>query len=293
MNHRLRRPAVLALWSAALAALVIGVPATLFAVTASAAPARPAATAAPTPGIVPKPVSAKIGSGHFTLTRHARIVAAPGAHAAAELAIAADLAAYLRPATGYPLPTVTGSVRPGDIAIAIGSVTASGAQARPEEYQLVTTTAGARIQAPTGHGLYDGVQTFRQLFPAWINSPKVMRGPWTAPAVSITDYPRYPYRGLLFDIARHYESPAAVEKLISQIAAYKIDVLHLHLSDDQGFRLAIKGFPRLTSIGSAGSVGTDGRQVDPGGFWTQAQYKAVVADAAAHFILFLNEAAST
>src|SRR5689334_18943440 len=126
MNRRLRRPAVLSLWSAGLAALVIGVPASVFAVTASAAPARPASTTAATAaaplGIVPAPVSAKTGSGHFTLTRRARIVAAPGAHAAAELAVAADLAAYLRPATGYPLPTVTGARRPGDIAITIGGL---------------------------------------------------------------------------------------------------------------------------------------------------------------------------
>ena len=274
-------------WSAGLSAVVIGVPATVFAVTASAAPARPAATAAATLDIVPKPVSAKIGRGHFTLTKHARIVAAPGTNAAAELAVATDLAGYLRPATGYPLATVTGSPRPGDIAITIGGPATSGARA--EEYQLVTTATGARIQAPTGHGLYDAIQTFRQLFPAWINSPAVMPGPWTAPVVSITDYPRYPYRGLLLDIARHYESPAAVEELINQIAAYKIDVLHLHLSDDQGFRLAINAFPRLTAIGAAGSVGTDGKQVDPGGFWTQAQYKAVVADAAAHFITVVPE----
>lgn len=201
---------------------------------------------------MPKPVSAKMGRGHFTLTRRTRIVAAPGAHAAAERAIAADLAAYLRPATGYPLPTVTASPRPGDVAITIGGLARSGARSRPEEYRLVTTVTGAGIQAPTAHGLYDGIQTFRQLFPAWINSPAVMPGPWTAPVVSITDYPRYPYRGLLLDIARHYESPAAVERLIGQIAAYKIDVLHLHLSDDQGFRLAINGFPRLTAIGAAG-----------------------------------------
>jgi hexosaminidase len=282
MNHRL-------LWSAGLAALVTAVPATVVAVTASAAPARPAATAAATLSIVPKPVSAKLGTGHFTLTRRTRIVAAPGAGAAAELAVARDLAAYLRPATGYPLPTVTGTPHSGDIALAIGDPHTLKARNRAEGYQLDTTPSGARIEAPAAHGLYDGIQTFRQLLPAWINSRAVTRGPWTAPAVTITDYPRYPYRGLLLDIARHYEPPSAVEKLIGQIAAYKIDVLHLHLSDDQGFRLAINGFPRLTAIGSAGSVGTDGRLVDPGGFWTQAQYKAVVADAAAHFITVVPE----
>ena len=279
---------------AGLTALVIGIPATLLAVTASAAPARPAATArpaaaAPALDLVPKPVSAKTGRGHFMLTRQARIVAAPGAGAAAELSVAGDLAAYLRPATGYPLPTVTGAAHPGDIVLRIGDPGTLKPRDRAEGYQLDTTPTAASVEAPTAHGLYDGIQTFRQLLPAWINSPAVMPGPWAAPVVSITDYPRYSYRGLLLDIARHYESPAAVEELIGQVAAYKIDVLHLHLSDDQGFRLAINGFPRLTSIGSRGSVGTDGRLVDPGGFWTQAEYKAVVADAAAHFITVVPE----
>ena len=76
-----------------------------------------------------------------------------------------------------------------------------------------------------------------------VNGPAVLPGPWTTPVVAITDYPRYAYLGLLLDIARHYEPESAVEQLLNQIAAYKIDVLHLHLSDDQGFRLAIKGFP--------------------------------------------------
>jgi hexosaminidase len=274
-----------------LTALAIGIPATVVAVTASAAPARPAATAATATALdlVPKPVSAKVGSGHFTLTRGARIVAAPGAGAAAALAVAGDLAAYLRPATGYPLPTVTGAARPGDILLRIGDPAALKPRDRAEGYQLSTTRAAATIEAPAAHGLYDGIQTFRQLLPPWIGSPAVMPGPWTMPVVTITDHPRYSYRGLLLDIARHYESPATVEKLIGQIAAYKIDVLHLHLGDDQGFRLAINGFPRLTAVGGRGSVGTGGRLADPGGFWTQAQYKAVVADAAAHFITVVPE----
>jgi hexosaminidase len=284
MNRRFRRPALLS----GLALVALGVPAALVAVTASAAPAARAA-AAPALDVVPKPVSAKLGHGHFSLTRGARIVAAPGPHAAAELAVAGDLAAYLRPATGYPLPTVTGTPRPGDIVLAVGDPAALPARAAAEGYELVTTTARVLIEAPAAHGLYNGIQTFRQLLPAWIDSPAIMPGPWTAPVASITDYPRYPYRGLLLDVARHYEPPAAVEKLIGQIAAYKIDVLHLHVSDDQGFRLAINGLPRLTSIGSRGSVGTDGRLVDHGGFWTQAQYKAIVADAAAHFITVVPE----
>jgi hexosaminidase len=285
-RHRL---AVLSVWSAGSAVLVIGVPAAVLAVQADSASVRHASGSAASLGIVPKPVSATIGSGRFTLTRGARIVSAPGANAAAELPVAGDLAAYLRPSTGYRLRTVIGPPRPGDIFLAIGDPGTLRPGRRAEGYQLVTTASGVKIEAPTAHGLYNGVQTFRQLLPAWVNSPAVLPGPWTTPVVTITDYPRYPYRGLLLDIARHYEPASAVEKLIGQIAAYKIDVLHLHLSDDQGFRLAIKGFPRLTAIGSRGSVGTGGRLADPGGFWTQAQYRAVVADAAAHFITVVPE----
>jgi hexosaminidase len=287
MSRRIRLPALLT-WSATLTVLVTGIPAAGFAVTASPAAARPATTVAATLGIVPKPVSAKVGQGRYTLARQARIVAAPGARSAAELAVARDLAAYLRPATGYPLPVVTGPSRSGDIVLAIGHPRALRSH-QAEGYQLSTTASGARIEAPSAHGLYNGIQTLRQLLPAWISSPSARPGPWTAPVVAITDYPRYSYRGVMLDIGRHFEPPSAVEKLISQVAAYKINVFHLHLSDDQGFRLAIRGFPRLTRIGGRGSVGTGGRAMDPGGFWTQAQYKAFVADAAAHFMTVVPE----
>ena len=296
MSYRLRFPAKLASprsWSAASAALVIGIPAAVFALTpnttANPTPVRLAATAAPVLDIVPKPVSAITGSGSFTLGRTARIVAAPGAGTAAELSIADDLAAYLRPATGYALPTMAGAPAPGDIVVKIGDPGTLKPADQAEGYQLDTTASNATIEALTAHGLYNGIQTFRQLLPPWINSAKVAQVPWTTPVVTITDYPRYSYRGALLDIGRHYEPPSAVEKLIDQVAGYKTNVLHLHLSDDQGFRLAIAGFPRLTSIGSAGSVGTGGRQQDPGGFWTQAQYRAVVAYAAAHFITVVPE----
>jgi len=293
MNRRLpfpRRSQRTALaWSAGVTVLVTGAGAVAFAVAAGATSVHRAATAAATLDIVPKPVSAKVGTGHFTLGRRARIVAAAGPHALAELAVARDLAAYLRPATGYPLPTATGTPRPGDVVLRIGQPATLGARHRAEGYELDTRTSGVQLEAATTHGLYDGIQTFRQLLPAWISSRAVMRGPWTTPVVSITDYPRYSYRGVMLDIARHYEPPSAVKKLISQVAAYKINVLHLHVSDDQGFRLAIHGFPRLTAIGGRGSVGTDGRPMDHGGFWTQAQYKAVVADAAAHFMTVVPE----
>ena len=239
------------------------------------------------PQIVPKPVSMITGHGHLTLTPRTRVVVPPGSRAA--LGVAADLAGYLRPATGYPLPVVTGRPRGGDLELVLGNPGTLGKNPGGEGYQLDVTPGALTLEATTPHGLYNGVQTIRQLLPPWSSSPVAQPGPWTMPAVRITDYPRYAYRGLMIDIARHYEPPSAVERLIGQAAAYKIDVLHLHLSDDQGFRIVINGFPRLTAIGGQGSVGTDGRTMDPGGYWTQAQYRAVVADAAAHFMTVVPE----
>ena len=263
------------------------------AITTPAATARPALAAsapaagapAATPQIVPKPVSMTTGRGHFTLTPGTRIVAASPA---AET-VSRDLASYLRPATGYRLPVGPGGAGPGAITLELGRADAVPGDPDGEGYRLTVTPAGVTLAAATAHGLYNGIQTIRQLLPVWINSPSAMPGPWTMPAVQITDHPRYTYRGVMLDIARHYESPTATEKLIDQAAAYKINVFHLHLSDDQGFRIVINGFPDLTTIGGQGSVGTGGRTMDPGGYWTQAQYRAVVAYAQAHFMTLIPE----
>jgi hexosaminidase len=223
-------------------------------------------------------------AGRFALTPAAGIAAGPGT-----AGVARDLAGYLRPATGYPLPVTAGTPGAGAIALALGPQYKIPGDAGGEGYRLTVAPSGVTLDAATAHGLYNGVQTLRQLLPAAIASPAKASGPWTIPATRITDYPRYAYRGFMMDIARHYETPQAVERLIDQAAAYKINVFHLHLSDDQGFRIAINGFPNLTAIGGQGSVGTGGRTMDPGGYWTQAQYKAVVADAAAHFMTLIPE----
>jgi hexosaminidase len=239
------------------------------------------------PQIIPRPVSLQTVRGQFELTRRSRITvdsASPGG-----LPVAEDLAADLRPATGYALPVREGAPRRGDIMLAIGGPRTVTANPTGEAYQLQVSATGVRLEAESPHGLFDGIQTIRQLLPPWIAATRPQPGPWTMPAVSITDYPRYQYRGFMLDLGRHFEPPAVVEQLIDQTSAFKLNVLHLHLSDDQGFRIAIGGFPNLTAIGAQGSVGTHGRTVDPGGFWTQAEYEAVVAYAAAHFITVVPE----
>ena len=279
-----RRRLRLAAPVAVVAGMLLSLTALVATVTPAAADLSPANSV---PQLIPKPVSMTVGQGTFTLAATARIVVPTGSEAA--LPVANDLAGYLQPATGYPLPVVTGTPQAGDIELVLGDPGTLQADPDGEGYQLDTTTTGVTLEAKTTHGLYNGVQTIRQLLPAWITSSSVRPGPWTMPVVQITDYPRYSYRGLMLDIARHYESPSAVEQLIEQAAAYKINTFHLHLSDDQGFRIVINGFPNLTSIGAQGSVGTGGRTMDPGGYWTQADYQAVVADAAAHFMTVIPE----
>jgi hexosaminidase len=194
------------------ACLAVSLPLSLAAQIAVVTPASAdLAPATSVPQIIPKPVSTTVGQGTFTLTASTSIVVPSGSDAA--LPVAQDLADYLRPATGYALPVVTGSPSSSDIELILGDP--GGLQADPdgEGYQLDTTTSNVTLEAPTPHGLYNGVQTIRQLLPAWITSSSVQPGPWTMPVVQITDYPRYTYRGLMLDIARHYEPPSAVEQL--------------------------------------------------------------------------------
>ena len=263
----------------ALAVVVLGV-------TGPAATATPTSPAVAGPvQVVPKPVSTTVGRGHFRLLPSSRIVAAsPSAWPVAE-----DLAGYLRPATGYRLPVGGRPDRGDSITLRLAQPNALRADTTGEGYVLDTDSRGITITATTSHGLWNGVQTLRQLLPVWIASPTREPGPWTVPSVHIVDYPRYAYRGVMLDIARHFQTPEAVMALIDQASAYKINTLHLHVSDDQGFRIVINGFPNLTAIGGQGSVGTDGRTMDPGGYWTQAQYQQVVAYAAAHFMRVVPE----
>ena len=134
-----------------------------------------------TPQIIPKPVSLTLGDGQFTLTEKSRIVAPGSARS-----IGQALRASLRPATGFPLPVTSGFAQPGDIAIALGDPGTLGADTHGEGYQLDVSTEFVSLTAITLHGLFNGVQTIKQLLPAWIASPTVQSGPWTMPTSSIT-----------------------------------------------------------------------------------------------------------
>jgi hexosaminidase len=143
-----------------------------------------------------------------------------------------------------------------------------------EGYRLKVSREGIALTAKTEAGLFYGVQTLQQLV-----SPDGV-----VPGCEIVDYPRYAHRGAMLDVARHFFSPAEVKRYIDQLAQYKINVLHLHLTDDQGWRLDIRSWPKLATIGGATQVGGG-----PGGFYTQDEYRDIVAHAASKHITVVPE----
>ncbi|GIJ78437.1 hexosaminidase [Micromonospora phaseoli] len=200
----------------------------------------------------------------------------------AALAVAEQLAALLRPATGYPLP-VTDATAPaptGGIALDLTDDSDLGA----EGYRLDVTADGVRITAGTAAGLFHGVQTLRQLLPAAVESATPVSKRWILPGGSILDRPRYPHRGAMLDVARHFFGVTDVLRVIDHLARYKFNRLHLHLTDDQGWRIAINSWPALAAVGGAGAVGGS-----PGGHYTQADYRRIVAYAADRHITVIPE----
>lgn len=234
------------------------------------------------PAVIPEPSSETAGAGGpFTLDQETAIVIAHGD--SPEMAAATLVARYLRgliqPATGLPLPARDVSAGTTDAIVLNDSGPASLGQ---EGYTLRSDAASVVISAHTAEGLFHGVQTVRQLLPTQIEDTTFQPGiRWSVPAVSISDAPRYSYRGVMIDVARHFYTVANIERVIDQASMYKLNVLHLHLSDDQGWRIAINAYPDLTTVGSS----FDGRP----GYYTQAQYEQIVAYAAAHFMTIVPE----
>lgn len=153
-----------------------------------------------------------------------------------------------------------------------------------EYYQLKIGRDTLFIEASTPAGAFRGLQTLRQTIPAHTNDTLAARRIFVVPGGQVTDMPRFEYRGMMLDVARHFFSVDEVKRLIDQLAYYKVNHLHLHLSDDQGWRIEIKGWPELTAIGAETEVGGG-----PGGFYTQEDYEELVAYAKSKYITIVPE----
>ncbi|KQR53908.1 beta-N-acetylhexosaminidase [Leifsonia sp. Leaf336] len=225
--------------------------------------------------VVPRPAQlANTGDAPFTLLPGARIiVAGTGAETVGRL-LRDELATDCR----RDLVVVHEPPAFGDIAIVIADD--EGPVGHPAEgYTLEVAAEGVRIGAATAAGAFWGVQTLRQLVPAACDGD-----PLTVDAVRISDHPRFAYRGAMLDVARHFFPPADVKRFIDAIVLLKVNHLHLHLTDDQGWRIEIASWPELTLHG--GSTGSDG---SPGGFYTADEYRDLVAYAAERCVTIVPE----
>jgi hexosaminidase len=237
--------------------------------------------------LTPAPAKAQLGQGTFTLTAKTRIFVAKGDIEAR--VVAGQLSDMLLKARGLKPAVVEGAPSAGEAGIVLARGPAASDKA--EAYALTVAPAGVTITAAKRAGLFYGAVSVWQLA-----VQDAAKGPAQLPAVSIDDAPRFAWRGFMLDSARHFQSVDTIKSIIDTMAAHKLNVLHWHLVDDQGWRLEIRKYPKLTSEGSwrvpAGAAGRDpktGRPIRYQGFYTQDQVRDLVAYAAARGIVIVPE----
>ena len=231
--------------------------------------------------MIPKPLAVAPGRGVFELGPSARILVR--AEDPEAVRVARSLAERLRPATGYRLPVSATRRKPvaGDVVLAL----APGDRSLGDEgYRLRVEPGLVRLDARTAAGLFHAAQTLRQLLPASIEAPRRQPAPWEIGVVTIHDRPRFGWRGLMLDVARHFFDVGEVKRLIDLMALYKLNRLHLHLTDDQGWRIAVRSRPNLTRIGATTAVGGG-----PGGHYTRRQYAELVEHGRRRFVDVIPE----
>lgn len=249
--------------------------------------------------LIPQPVEVERSDGTYLLAPDARIEAADEARGAADL-----LRRVLRPSTGYKLPVVD---LDDSVASAIEIDVAEGLAHEgkdAEGYTLEVDAEGVRIGAATAAGALNGVQTLRQLLPAWAEADERADIDWTVPFVSITDYPRFEHRGLMVDVARSFYTVDEVKRLIDSASPLKLNRLHLHLTDDQGWRIAIDDpaenpsgidYGLLTEVSGATAMTYNrqgqlmGTELGRTGFYTKDDYREIVRYAAQNGMTVIPE----
>lgn len=231
--------------------------------------------------LIPKPVSVTATGSSFDLTDQTDIYVQGESEEL--LRIGQYLADKLNPSTelGLEVKTTTEAPAPGNIFL---SLAANDAELGDEGYELTITDKSVNLVANKPAGLFYGVQTIRQILPAKVEMTTKQKGPWKLATGTIRDTPAYGYRGSMLDVARHFFGVDDVKNFIDQLAYYKMNVLHLHLSDDQGWRIEIKSWPNLTAHGGKTEVGGG-----EGGFYTQEQYTELVKYAQDRFVTIIPE----
>jgi hexosaminidase len=232
--------------------------------------------------VIPEPVSMTLGEGEFVFDESSGVVAGPGVESVAEL-----LRSELSRGTGLPWAGSSGI-----------SLSVDGALA-DEEYRLEVDVAGVRIVGGSPTGVFYGTRTLLQLLPVEVFGGGSAR--WAAPAVRVEDRPALGWRGAMLDVGRHFFSKDYVLRFVDVLALHKLNVLHLHLSEDQGWRVQIRRYPRLTEVGAWRSetiIGHPNREhpendrydeTPHGGFYTQDELAEIVAYAGARGVRVVPE----
>ena len=246
--------------------------------------------------VIPQPVRITPHAGRFTLTARTVIWAD-----AASAPVARQLARYLEPATGFSFVVRTTGAPPASAIVLRHDPSLQRLGA--EGYTLDVSRAAVTLRASAPAGLFYAVQTLRQLLPAGIFRAAPVEGvAWTIPSVAIEDSPRFAWRGAHLDVSRHFMPKEFVRKYIDLLALHKLNTFHWHLTDDQGWRLQIRKYPRLTEVGAWRPQSLIGRQsgqrdttqwqfdAEPhGGFYTADDAREIVAYAKARFITVVPE----
>ena len=214
--------------------------------------------------IIPRPETMEQGSGSFRLTERTVISYERGLEKQAEY-----LSEVLGNATGWDFQLKEGKKKEG-----IHLSLSQAKDLKAEGYHLNVTSTNIAVIGKDKGGIFYGIQTLLQLFPASVyNTRKQQNTNWIAPAVSISDAPARPWRGMMLDVARYFYDKKFVKKYIDMMAMYKLNKLQFHLIDDSGWRLEIKKYPRLTEIGAW--AGSDAKRM--GGYYTQEDIKELIA----------------
>ncbi len=244
--------------------------------------------------LIPLPVSIKEGNGNFILNNKTDIHVISADPAVSR--VANYLAEKLK-TTGLSVSVIKTTTQAGNsIILSIINDASLGS----EGYKLDVTSNSVKISANKPAGIFYGMQTLIQLMPKEIEDKNVVKNiTWQIPVCSIKDYPRFGWRGLMFDVSRHFFTKEEVKKYIDEMVKYKYNLLHLHLTDDEGWRIEIKGLPRLTEVGAwnVKRVGYFGTFAPPepdeprtyGGFYTQDDIKEIVQYAKDRFVNILPE----
>ena len=243
--------------------------------------------------IIPEPLSVIQGKGSYTLPA-AITIAAPATEEAGW--VVSTLKTQLANATGKNISALNAA----SATITLQTASGEAASLGTEGYRLTVNAKGIVISAAAPAGWFYGVQTLFQLLPKEIeNKTPVKNITWKIPYVTIMDKPRFGWRGLMFDVSRHFFTKQEVKQFIDDMVRYKYNLLHLHLTDDEGWRIEIKGFPRLTTVGAwnvkkEGYFGTfptpaPNEPKNYGGFYTQDDIRELVKYAKERFVNILPE----